>query len=151
MKGKRFVKVVLFFAMLAAVSSFFAGCADKEKDYYGTYTSIFVDSQNSEEDIEFILTLNKDGSFELKRSPKVKLYKGTWKTYTESGKKQWLCYVRDEDRDRGWAPYFSLFFLDDGTLMATPASTFSSMSSTAAFETGLTYYISLVLFEKSVG
>lgn len=152
MKAKKITFAVLFL-IIAIVSCFAIGCSDGT-DYCGTYKSIFVDSQNDDDSISFTLTINKDKSFELSKSPQNASYKGTWRSYTESDKKQLLCCIEEgykwnSSHPNVWNPYFSLCFLDDGTLMATPGSTFSSMSSSSAFGSGQITAITLVLFERS--
>lgn len=143
-------------AIIATIPCFFAGCS-KESKFYGTYNSIFVDSQNDKDSIQFKLTINKDNTFELSKSgtKQSETYKGTWKSYTESKKVQLLCCVEEgfkwnDTHPNAWNPYFTLALLDDGTVMATPGSTFGSyVSTTTAFGYAEISYITLILFEKA--
>ncbi len=153
MKVKKISITILFIIIIAIIPQVVIGCS-KKTDYYGTYNSIFVDSQNDAEDISFTLKINKDTTFELNKSTIKTQYKGTWKSYTVSGKQQLLCYIEDGYQwssryPNAWNPYFTICFLDDGTLMATPGSTFGSSSSSTAFGVGEITYITLILFEKS--
>lgn len=120
------------------------------EDFVGEYKSTFVDSQNNEDSIHFTLYLEADKTFFLTGH---KIYRGTWKSYTESGKAQLLCivesgYTFNSNYPNAWNPYFTLCFLDDGTLMATGGATNSSMSVASAFGYGDVTAITLILFER---
>ena len=119
-------------------------------DYVGSYQSTFVDSQKAGDSITFSLEIKQDGAFLLNGNDRN--YKGTWKSYTQDGKTQILCLVENykwnDNYPDAWNPYFTICILDDGTLMATPAMTSSSYSSTSAFGYGDITMITLVLFEK---
>ena len=151
-------KIAMFFlaALIVCMCSVlcFTSCSIKyagnTKAYVGMYTSIFVDSQNDTDTISFSLKINDDKSFVLSGA---KTYMGTWKSYTESGKTQLLCLVEEgfrynESHPNGWNPYFTLCFLDDGTLMATPGMTGNSLGSVSAFGSGSVTMVTLVIFEK---
>ncbi len=153
MKVKRISIAVLIIMIIAIIPQILMGCTE-DTDYCGTYHSIFVDSQNDAGDISFTLKINKDNTFELNKSTDDTPYKGTWKSYTESGKQQLLCCIEEgyqwnSYHPNAWHPYFSVCFLDDGTLMASAGSTFTSSSSETAFGRGEITYITLILFEKS--
>ncbi|MBQ9735247.1 MAG: hypothetical protein IJV96_00490 [Clostridia bacterium] len=130
-----------------------------ETDFIGTYRSSFVDAQNETDDISFTLTVNEDGTFSLTRKngeTKWLEFSGDYKSYTKNGKKELLC-VAQEDDDSTWNPYFVVSMLDDGTLMAVPATNskkdslpgiYETTYATTAFGKGSNGLITLVLFEK---
>ncbi len=148
------IKKILLLLIALMFPCFLTGCSSTNA-YCGTYSSIFVDSQNDEGNISFTLTINSDKTFELSRTPNSLTYKGTWKSYTDnnSNKTQLICYEKEgykfnDYHPDAWSPYFTLTMLDDGTLMAAAGSTSSSYLITAFGSGGITA-ITLVIFEKN--
>ena len=151
---------VLLFALLCS-SLLLGGCSqetnnDEQTNYVGTYQSMFVDSQNDDENISFTLVINRDKTFVLTRyiNDNPKKFSGYYKSYTESGQKQLLFIVEegyewDTTHPNAWSPYFSICRLDDGTLMATAGTTSSSVSVVTAFGSGSISKITLILFTKA--
>ena len=151
------IKCLTFVLLLSLLCSSFllAGCS-RQTNYVGTYQSTFVDSQNDEENISFTLAINKDKTFVLTRciGDSTKEFSGYYKSYTESGQEQLLFIVEEgyqwnDTHPNAWSPYFSVCRLDDGTLMATAGTTYSSSSVVTAFGSGATSRITLILFTKS--
>lgn len=137
----------IFLLIIALIVPCFLSRCSSTDAFCGTYSSIFVDSQNKEESISFTLTINNVKTFELNRTPISLDYKGTWKSYTDSNKTQLICYEWNSSYPNAWNPYFTLSMLDDGTLMAAAGSTSSSSLSTA-FGSGEITRITLIIFEK---
>ena len=146
--------VLVIILTLICTSFLLSGC-EQSASFVGTHRSTFVDSQNENDDISFVLYIKNDNTFILDRydgTDITKEYSGYYKSYTESGKAQLLCVV-----ERGfqwnptypdiWNPYFSVCKLDDGTLMATPGTTSYSSGAVSAFGSGKVSIITLILFD----
>ena len=138
--------LMVFFSCLTM-----SGCDPVGQEaFVGEYKSVFVDSQNTDNSISFSLEIKEDGTFVLDGH---RSYSGTWKSYTQSGTTQLVCieeegYTYGTSTPNAWSPYFSLSLLDDGTLMAIPGTTQSSISVRTAFGAGENTHITMVLFEK---
>lgn len=141
---------IILAILIASTCLCVGGCAIRKYRFVGKYESVFVDSQNITDSISFSLEIHGDKTFTLNGSQSMK---GTWKAYTQAGKTQLLCLVEEgytwhDIYPDAWNPYFSLCFLDDGTLMATPGTTVGRSSTVSVFGTGSLSMITLVLFEK---
>ena len=150
---KKFLTTVLAILMLISCICLSSCAEDSPQDYVGEYESVFVDSQNSYDSLTFVLEIKEDGTFKLKGNDDT--INGTWKTYTEGDATQVLCIADDSYRfsreyPTAWNPYFTLCFLDDGTLMASSGSTSSTMKAYSAFGMGVSTLITLILFERTV-
>ncbi|MBE5752850.1 MAG: hypothetical protein E7343_02145 [Clostridiales bacterium] len=141
-----FVTVIMAFMCITI-----SGCDSKgdTNKFVGNYVSVFVDSQNDYNSSDYWLKINSDNTFSL--GGRIN-YQGTWKSYTISGKTQLLCmaddsYIYNATYPYAWNPYFTLVFLDDGTLMATSGMTNNMSGVVSAFGSSVTT-VTLVLFEK---
>ena len=113
-------------------------------DYVGSYKSIFIDSQKGDNSITFSLEIGEDKTFSLQGNGLE--YTGSWKSYTQNGRAEILCYRITPYNPKA---YFSVCMLDDGTLMATPSVTNGEyLGTVGAFGDGGLTVITLVLFEK---
>ena len=146
---------LVLLVVLLCSSLWLGGCSARTK-YVGTYQSTFVDSQNDEGNISFVLVINEDKTFVLTRytGNKTKEFSGYYKSYTESDQEQLLFIVEEgyewnSYHPNAWTPYFSVCRLDDGTLMATTGTTCSNTSVVTAFGSGSISGITLVLFTKA--
>ena len=160
---RKFNKIIGSLALLVCMFALFcfSGCTFFNKEdkatknaaaenvdidaYMGSYTSFFVDAQNEASNIHFSLVLEENNKFYFDGNGLS--YEGEWKTFTQDGKVQMICYETygyqwNELYPNLWSPYFTLSFLDDGTLMATPAV------KPNAFGGGEFLSVTLVLFEK---
>lgn len=156
---KKQLSMLLVLALLLSAVCLLVGCENKDSDdisnpYIGDFHSVFVDSQTDDNKISFTLSIREDHTFVLCRDNgyRTREYSGSWKSFTDENQMQLLCLIEEgyswsSDHPNAWHPYFSLIFLDDGTLMATPATTSSSSSVVSAFGYGY-LIITLVLFEK---
>lgn len=146
-KLKKQLSMLLVLALLLGAVCLLSGCVGKAKPYIGDFHSVFVDSQNDGNKISFTLSIQEEHTFVLCRDNGYRTmeYSGSWKSYTNENQTQLLCLVESRT---DWNAYFSLVFLDDGTLMATPGITSDSYGTVSAFGEGSGEAITLVLFEK---
>lgn len=144
------VSLLLFsFTCLCACGN--AAASQDPEDFVGTYKSAFMDAKAEELAVTFTLQVKEDHTFVLNRfeSDVIKATtEGQWKSYTESGKSQILCYGASTGEER-WNPYFSLALMDDGTLMASTGTFLCSHDVESAFGYGGGgIQITLVFFDK---
>ena len=166
----KFFNLFLLFVLLC-VSLLLVGCSQQpddegtnqpddegtnQPDYVGTYLSTFIDSQNDDDNISFTLVINEDKTFVLTghNHKEMEEFSGYYKLYTVDGQEQFLFIVEkgfewNPVYPNAWNPYFSICRLDDGTLMATAGTTFSSNGKfVSVFGSGSVSIITLILFTK---
>ena len=148
----KFKKIIVSLALLVCMFALFcfSGCAFgsagkvQANDYVGSYKSIFVDSQKNGDEIVFHLEIKENKTFILQKNEE-DYYSGAWKSYTQNGRAEILCYQLDGSVKK----YFCVCMLDDGTLMATPSLTNGEyLGAVGGFGDGALTMITLVLFEK---
>ena len=155
-KLKKQLSMLLVLTLLLGAVCLLSGCVGKARPYIGDFHSVFVDSQTDDNTISFTLSIRKDHTFVLYKDNgyRTREYSGSWKSYTNENQMQLLCLIEEgyswnSEHPNAWHPYFSLIFLDDGTLMATPGTTTSKTYGVqTAFGSGY-LMITLVLFEKN--
>lgn len=156
MKTKTIKNLSALLALLLTLSFVLSSCGIGGSRFVGEYTSVFVDAQNNDESISFSLSIKRDNTFVLKRfdSGEEKYVRsGSWKSYSALGKTELICIIEEgyqyrSDYPNAWHPYFALAILDDGTLMATTASTLDSGKAVTTFEYAEICQITMILFEK---
>lgn len=150
MKRYRIFSAVLMIVCLLGLCS----CntlPSQTRKFVGSFHSTYSDSQTDDMDICFTLEIKSDRTFTLMKNEHE--YSGTWRSSTKDDSTQLICvmergYQWNSYHPNTWTPYFVLTFMDDGTLMAVPATTSSSTTVSSAFGNGAITLITLVYFER---
>ena len=173
---KKIFSSILVLTLFISCVVFLIGCefqpqgvenddAVKKEDFYGSYHSIYVDSQTKKNSAYFELEVKSDGTFYYKRTDTGLECSGEWRSYNEDGTVKLLCTASTSGLMPGtlnvWNPYFTLTMADDGTLIANaPLGTgfsksfagtevFYNLDLVSAFGIGALQWIQLVIFEKN--
>lgn len=149
MKKYRIFSAALIIAFLLGLCACNTQSSQVSK-FIGSYHSIYSDSQTDDQSISFTLDIENDNTFTLTKNGY--RFTGTWKSSTKDNHAELICvmekgYQANSYHPKAWTPYFVLSFLDDGTLMAVPATT-SGSGVVSAFGYGEISIITMVYFEK---
>ena len=142
MKKHTLSKIVYLIFAFTILTLILASCSMAGLEWK-EYDSVFIDSQNEDESISFKLTIAPDRTFTLTRyegDEKVFTYEGDSRTSTVRGRTETICTVTS-DVGNNYHPYFTVRYLDDGSIAAF------SEGEKSAFGSGLTSPITLVIFK----
>lgn len=144
-------KVCSIIVLIILLALLFCGCG--KNSFIGTFTSDWIDIQNNESSIQFILTVNKDKTVTLERKNGETTEwtkSGTWAGNNSKDNYGIICmFNKYNEKENIGGYYLTLMGLDDGRFTANPSLTLSDYGSKTCFGTGgFDYIISLVIFKK---